>query len=322
LPGFAVAEWNAALALPVIYERQEEIVHWRKRWSDGLATLEASIDLSTPSAVQAALDAVRSNTSFRLHYQGHNDRKPQNSYGRLVRRIVEATYPTYCEPLPRRLARHDRPRIGLMSHHFRLHSIAKTHAAWATRLDRTRFETFVIHTGGEQDGFTKYVADRVEHFFHRPVMDDTLYAFVRELDLDVLIYPDLGMEPAYQILAAMRLAPVQCNGLGHPVTSGLETVDVALTSELMEPPGGENHYSERLVPLANLGFCYRRPKIDGSVAFDRRDARIVYACPQYLMKLLPEQDALFARIAREVPAGVFWFVANESSAVTRQFEAR
>jgi protein O-GlcNAc transferase len=238
-PGFVVAEWNAALALPVIYERQEEIAVWRQRWSDNLAKLEASIDLAAPSTARAALDAVSSNTNFRLHYQAANDRGLQQRYGRLVRRIVEASYPAHCEQLPRRPARRDRPRIGFMSHYFRLHSIAKTHAAWATRLDRTRFETFVIHTGGEQDGFTRYIADRVEHFYHRPIIDDALYAFVRGLDLDVLIYPDLGMEPAYQILAAMRLARVQCNGLGHPVTSGLDTIDVALSSKLMEPPGAE-----------------------------------------------------------------------------------
>jgi protein O-GlcNAc transferase len=321
-PGFAVADWNAALALPVIYERQEEIADWRQRWSDNLATLEASIDLSTRSTARAALDAATSSTNFRLHYQGGDDRELQQRYARLIHRIVEACYPAYCEPLSRRLAGRDRLRVGFMSHYFRLHSIAKTHAAWATRLDRTRFETFVIHTGGEQDGFTRYIADRVEHFHHKPIIDDALYAFVRGLDLDVLIYPDLGMEPAYQILAAMRLAPVQCNGLGHPVTSGLETIDVALSSQLMEPPSAENRYSERLVPLANLGFCYRRPAIDFSVSFDRGGAPIVYACPQYLMKLLPEQDVHFARIAKEVPTSVFWFVANESAAVTRQFETR
>jgi protein O-GlcNAc transferase len=77
-----------------------------------------------------------------------------------------------------------------------------------------------------------------------------------------------------------------------------------------------------LVSLANLGFCYRRPTIDHSVTFDRGGASIVYACPQYMMKLLPEQDVLFARIAKEVPASVFWFVANASAAVMRQFEAR
>jgi len=321
-PGFTVAEWSAALALPVIYERPEEVAVWRQRWSDNLEKLEASIDLSTPSKVQAALDAVRSNTNFRLHYQGCDDRELQQRYGRLVRRIVEAAYPAYCEPRPRRPVGRDRLRIGFMSHYFRLHSIAKTHAAWATRLDRSRFETFVIYTGGEQDGFTKYIAGRVEHFHHRPIIDDALYSFVRGLDLDALIYPDLGMEPAYQILAAMRLAPVQCNGLGHPVTAGLETIDVALSSALMEPPAAEKHYNERLVPLANLGFCYRRPAIDDSLTFDRGGAPIVYACPQYLMKLLPEQDVLFARIAKEDPKSVFWFVANESAAVTRQFQAR
>ena len=320
-PGFAVGEWAAALALPVIYEHQDDVAAWRTRWSENLATLEATTDVSSRAAAEAALRAVRADTNFRLHYQGGNDRELQQRYGALVRRVVEANLPAYCEPL-KRGAGGDRIRVGFLSHFFRLHSIAKTHATWATRLDRRRFEVHVIHTGGQQDAFTREIARTVEHFHHRPVIDEALYAFVRGLRLDALIYPDLGMEPAYQVLAALRLAPVQCNGLGHPITSGLDTIDVALSSASMEPDDADSHYSERLVRLANLGFCYRRPFIDQGIPFERGGAALVYLCSQNLIKLLPEQDALFARIAAEIPQSVFWFVSQESTAVTRQFEAR
>ena len=50
-------------------------------------------------------------------------------------------------------------------------------------------------------------------------------------------------------LAAQRLAPVQCNSLGHPETSGLPTIDYFLSSDLMEPLDAARHYTERLVRL-------------------------------------------------------------------------
>ena len=90
------------------------------------------------------------------------------------------------------------------------------------------------------------------HFHHWPDFGLTHVERLRELNLDVLIYPDYGMEPRLQMVAPLRLAPVQCNMGGHPVTSGLQHMDYFLSSDLMEPEGGESHYSEKLVRLPGL----------------------------------------------------------------------
>ncbi|MGH6933867.1 MAG: tetratricopeptide repeat protein [Dongiaceae bacterium] len=320
-PGYAMAAWHAALTLPIIYEQQDDIARWRQRWSDNLTRLAEQLDLSNRDAIEAAFRAVWSATNFHLHYQGHDDRDLQRRYAELIGRIVAARFPAFAEPLaPQPMS--GRVRVGFMSHFFRHHSIAKTHGAWMTALDRSRFEIFAIHTGLEQDDMTARLRASVEHFLHRPRIDQELFVFVRGLGLDALIYPDIGMEPAYQVLAALRLAPLQCNGLGHPVTSGFAAIDVALSSQAMEPPGADSHYSEKLVPLTHLGFSYRRPAIDPAVEFDRGGATLVYVCPQNLSKLLPDQDQLFARIAAQLPDAVFWFVAGDAAPVTRQFAAR
>ena len=69
------------------------------------------------------------------------------------------------------------------------------------------------------------------------------------------------MDPLMTQLAALRLAPIQCVTWGHPVTSGLPTVDYFLSSELMEPKDGQDHYSERLIRLPGIGVCYAKPVI-------------------------------------------------------------
>jgi len=58
-----------------------------------------------------------------------------------------------------------------------------------------------------------------------------------------LSFRDWDGRPTMQI-AGLRLAPVQCTAWGHPVTSGLPTIDYYLSSQLMEPENAQAHYSE------------------------------------------------------------------------------
>jgi predicted O-linked N-acetylglucosamine transferase (SPINDLY family) len=129
----------------------------------------------------------------------------------------------------------------------------------------------------------------------------------------VLIYPEVGMDPVSAQLAAQRLAPVQCNSWGHPDTSGFPTLDYYLSSDLMEPPNGQDHYSERLVRLPNLSIYYDEPdpqaaKSSGHLA--SRPETAVYWCGQSLFKYLPQYDQVFPRIAREVGDCRFVFIQH------------
>ena len=79
-------------------------------------------------------------------------------------------------------------------------------------------------------------------------------AHIASKDLDVIFYPELGMNSNCLQLAALRLAPKQGLGWGHPVTTGLSTMDHFLSSEAMEPDNGDSFYSEKMVPLSGLGL--------------------------------------------------------------------
>ena len=61
-------------------------------------------------------------------------------------------------------------------------------------------------------------------------------------------------------MAFARLAPVQCVTWGHPVTSGIPNIDYFISSTLLELPGAESQYTERLVTLENLPTYYYPPK--------------------------------------------------------------
>ena len=38
-----------------------------------------------------------------------------------------------------------------------------------------------------------------------------------------------------------------------------KNIDYVLSSELMEPNKAQSHYSEKLIKLPNLGYCYEKP---------------------------------------------------------------
>jgi predicted O-linked N-acetylglucosamine transferase (SPINDLY family) len=68
-------------------------------------------------------------------------------------------------------------------------------------------------------------------------------------NMDILIYPEIGMHQMTIQLASMRLAPIQIASWGHPETTGLPTIDYFISAELFEDGNSDNNYSEKLIKL-------------------------------------------------------------------------
>jgi predicted O-linked N-acetylglucosamine transferase (SPINDLY family) len=102
----------------------------------------------------------------------------------------------------------------------------------------------------------------------------------------------------------------------HPVTSGLPTVSYFLSSALMEPPDGQEHYTERLIGLPGIGICYRKPLVPRPLLvktrrdYGLRDDRILYLSCQSLFKYLPQHDDIFPAIAQCIPNAQFAFLGT------------
>jgi hypothetical protein len=60
---------------------------------------------------------------------------------------------------------------------------------------------------------------------------------VARLNLDVLVYPGIGMHQATYMWCLQRLAPVQVMTWGHPVTSGSFAIDYFVSSDLFHTNG-------------------------------------------------------------------------------------
>ncbi len=305
--------------LPVVARDAAEVATSRAAYADALAALT---DRAANPAIRAKLAAGGGTFQpFFLAYQGGDDRPLQQAYGALRHCLASSA------TLVRPPAAGERLRVGIVSGHFREHTVWTLFLhGWLTQLDRTHFALFGYHTGSGRDAQTAAAAAACERFVEGVNSQAAWRANIAADAPHVLLYPEIGMDPVAARLAAERLAPLQCAAWGHPVTTGLPTIDVYLSGELMEPPDGPAHYTEQLALLPNLGvFCTPTaspPRLDRAVFGLRPDA-IVYWSGQNLPKYHPDHDDIFARIAHEVQDSQFVFIAfGHGREMTQRFSGR
>ncbi|MDO8597375.1 MAG: tetratricopeptide repeat protein [Sulfuricaulis sp.] len=324
-PRNLAAALNAALTLPLIHDSPSAIAATRARYAQGLERLENNLSgmlNGSPEALCAAAERV----NFHLAYQGENDRELQERYARIVSRILEKAAAELLDmPRPRPRTGAGKIRVGFASFFFWRTSVGSYFGSWPTGLDRARFETFVYHLGPIEDQVTRSVRDGVDVYRHlqEPVLE--IARRIREDALDVLVFPELGMNGKAFLLAAMRLAPVQCAAWGHPVTSGLASIDYHLSCAEMEPADGAGHYSETLIVLPGIGTCYAQPALPeigtrGSLGLP--DGRYLYLFPQSLFKIHPDNDRLLAEVLSRDPDGTLVMFRSGNPFAQAAFRAR
>lgn len=314
--------WLCALSLPSIYADESEVDAERKRFGRGLTEIEAGLRFDTPSQRAAAYDAVRGVSTYLLHYQARDNTALQNRFGDLVARVMTAYAPHYMQPCAWRARAHGgRLRVGIVSSHLMRHSVSRYFGRMLAGLDPQRFEVRVWH-GGVRDASTAFIAERVAAF--EQIGDDAMAIAARivEARLDVLIYPETGMDPLHHVLASLRLAPVQCVQYGHPAGSGLPNADYFLSGAATEPADASAHYREKLILLPAIGACPEPiPAQDaGARAEVWAGDTPMLLCPQNPLKLTPSFDALLARIVTRTQARIGFFARDVL--VTQRLRAR
>jgi predicted O-linked N-acetylglucosamine transferase (SPINDLY family) len=326
-PSYAPARWLHDLSLPILYERPEDIHLLRRRFAANLERLIRGTPLESAEDRRRALAGVASTTHFFLQYQGQDDRDLQRVYGGFLQRVMAACYPQWFErpPMPA-LAAGERIRVGYVSSFMRNHTVGQFLLGWLEGHRRERFEIFCYHIGADTDALTERIRARADVFHQVGGHLEAAAGRIAADRLHLLVYTDIGMNALASQLAALRLAPVQCKGWGHPVTTGLPSIDYYLGSDLMEPEDAAGHYSETLVRLPNLALHYTPPALPerplSRAELGLSEGAFVYLNSQSLFKNLPQHDDVYPRIAREVPHARFVFISHSRPAVTERFRSR
>jgi protein O-GlcNAc transferase len=318
--------WCEALLLPTLVRDQVQLDSALAGFEAALADFNDRSFAATSS--EALLNAVLATSSFDLAYLAAAPTRIlalQQRFGALISRVVrEALAPQLLSTVHAHrdaaLAAQHYPaktpgivRVGILSSYLRTHTVMRFFGGLLEALcQHPAFEVFVFYTGATIDAGTESLRTHAAHFEHAQWPALKTVGSALAANLDVMLYPDVGMDAQQQFYAAWRLAPVQAALYGHPISTGLAAVDVFFSGSALEP--GESgtgipltqshahpHYTEALHRLAGLGTALRKPSMPEHSAAEpapggpaRLAARLL--CTQNLSKLTLDFDATLAAI--------------------------
>ncbi|NBQ75338.1 MAG: tetratricopeptide repeat protein, partial [Acetobacteraceae bacterium] len=309
--------------LPALYRNEAELIETRAGLVQALGQAQALLaDVNQRSdGINTAFETLAFNTNgFYIAYQQENDRELMRLLSGVLARMLGI------EERPAREGprKPGKIRLGIASEKLYHHNGSSWAYPWLSHLPADyEFFTYAFH--GIRDETSAKFAELGTH--RRLSFDANQYAKtiakMRDDDLDILMLPDIGMTPSSRILSLHRIAPIQFTAWGHPVTSGSPAMDFYLSSDLMEPENGADHYSEKLIRLPNLALyvtpsATTPPKQD----FPLPEGRVLYGCLQSLFKYLPRYDHILPRIADAVPGALFVFIEGMAPFMTEIMRAR
>lgn len=312
---------RTALMLPGFYDSVEQLEEVRAQFESDLNRLmQERLRIADPLHEVAVVP-------FYLAYQGRNDVELLSRTADLFLKCSPglAWVAPHCRNQSRQRAS-GRIEIGFISSFFsyQQHILNRAVSGVIKMLPRDRFRVTLLHldtpcpeilrTLGEGDRLLRVPRGFLE-----------ARERIAEAQLDILFYTDLGMEPWTYFLAHARLAPIQVTGGGHPLTSGVPTIDYFISTAIDELPHAQQHYRERAVLLADRPVCFRpagAPPLKTRSDYGLPEQPHLYLCPMTPFKLHPLTDRLFAEILRRDPKGELILVTNSQQELWRRLRTR
>lgn len=279
-------------ALPYQSDTEEEISDWLTRWDSCLAAIQ---DPSLNS--QVVFECLQRYNTFKLAYTGRDVKPHLAPFIGALHQHAQRALPHLTEPIVKPRAP-GKFRLGFVSYRIKEFNGTRWSLGWLRNLTPD-IEKYLINLAQEEDATSSQFRRNADYYFHVPLPVSQAAGFIRSLDLDALIFTDIGMDGHTIQLSLLRLARVQLNAWGHPVTSGSPTIDYYLSSELMEPENGDEHYTEKLVRLPGSGLTLLEESLHPQQATRNElglpDEFIFMG--QMPMKVTPKDDDLFIEIA-------------------------
>ena len=302
----------------------------RRAFARALAELDAWF---TPVRAGAGAAAVGSAQPFYLAYHPVDVRPLLQAYGRTVVRLMadgRVTPPRTQARAPLAPLRARKLRVGIASAQIRDHSVWNAITqGWVRHFDRDRIDLTLFQLERANDDEAARARRDAQHFVDSPTTLEGWAQAIVDAELDVLLYPEIGMHPLTARLAALRLAPVQATSWGHPLSTGLPTMDLFISAQLLEPDAGASHYTERLVALPGMGVCVQALKpvavAPDLAALGLSATEPLLLCPGTPFKYTPQGDAALADIAARLQArgsGRLVFFRSKRAAMSAHVEQR
>lgn len=269
-----------ALCTPIIYQSTKQLHDCRKQ-TEILLKEFANRDFKFGLPLEFI-----GQTIFYFSYQGFNDLELNRMLEHIYRKAYsELNYSANYNP-----EENQKIKIGFISKNLASHSVGYFFEGLIKQFSSERFET-VLFTFSQLDN---YQSSTVILLPQKIIPARNL---IEEQHLDILYYLDIGMDNITYFLAFNRLAPIQCVASGHPVTTGLSTIDYYISWKYMEPENAQEHYQEKLILMEHSPTFFKKPTFEPH-AFKSPslpEGKNIL-CPQNLMKFHPDFDQVILAI--------------------------
>jgi predicted O-linked N-acetylglucosamine transferase (SPINDLY family) len=289
------ALWNlrSACAIPTVLAGEEEIETCRSTIHERLADCRES---GSRRSIRELVDAGIM-PPFNLAFHHQDDRRLREEFANTTRGLLglePVDGPVKCD--------RSRLRVGFYCA-ANERTFARSLGGLIGRLDQTVMEPIVIGSPSAAASLRLLFRSMPVGMVGTSVDPERALAQIRSLDLDLLVYFEVGTAPIGYLLAQHRLARVQVATWGIQVTTGIPAIDYYLSSDLIEVESASNQYSERLVRGKSLLTLYPPiPKFLNRIRrsdLGWRNDGSIYLCPQQLGKFTPRFDRVMAEILRQ-----------------------
>lgn len=218
---------------------------------------EALAHFTTALELDRRSQALYSNLGTSLTYSASHGpadlKRLYDDFDRIVTRPLRDGRPHANDRSPER-----RLRIGYVSPDFRKHAVAYFALPLLEGHNPDQAEVVCYYSHRQDDDWTRRFKQIAGEWVDCADLDDAgLAERIRGDGIDILVDLAGHTEGSRLRTFARKPAPVQVTWMGYVTTTGLSAMDYRLTHADVDPPGADEHYSERLVRLPGAMWCFR-----------------------------------------------------------------
>ncbi|MCE7973285.1 MAG: tetratricopeptide repeat protein [Leptolyngbya sp. PLA1] len=195
-------------------------------------------------------------------------------------------------------------RVAFLSADYYFHACAFFLQGPLREFDRSRLTPFLYAHPTKRDEYTELMRRLGEWRDMSGMTPWEIRAQAERDGIDVLIDCAGWTDRLNMECCALRLAPVQATYLGYPNTTGLPGMDYRIIDVHTDPPGSEEHCTERLARLGECFLCFEPP-----IGAPRQEGEppcadsgpVTFGTFNRMMKVGDRALQTWARVLREVP---------------------
>ena len=311
-------ETHIALAIaqiPKVAKSEEELRNARRAFTQ---QLEFVSTMPQQKIDPIPLQKLIARHPFYLAYQDEDNKPLLSQFGAICADLARSLQDRLDTKQRVSTQANSKIRVGIISSFICSHPVWQAITkGWVNHLDPDQFELHIFNTNGVEDEETELAKSRAASYSNCGT--DVLAAaqIIANQKLDVILYPEIGMDTVSKALACLRLAPLQAVSWGHPETTGIPTIDAFLSAELLEPDDAHSLYSEEIIELPNLGTNVEYQEVVAqsqnleSLGID--PSLPILLCAGSPSKYTPSHDFVFVEIAKKLGQCQFIFFNFEAN---------